>query len=252
MLNASSLLATGGKAREARYSQCTIMRWCAGRKLLDFRLKVSHIANSDYFFALEIFMRTLPRTVKCLFVSGLSIISTAASAQWTLNNEASTLSFVTVKADHVAEVHTFDELSGAIDADGLVSIEIELASVNTLVPIRNERMQSMLFETNLFPRGSIKAQINAEQLANIAVGSSEEMGVDFSLELHEQSQNYNATVLVSRQQSGLVATTLKPIVVSAESFDLVSGVESLREVAGLPSISRAVPVSFTVVFEDRI
>ena len=195
-------------------------------------------------------MGTPFRTVQCLFLSGLSIISAAASAQWTLNNEASTLSFVTVKADHVAEVHTFDELSGAIQEDGQVLIEIALASVNTLVPIRNERMQSMLFETDLFPRGSITAQINTDQLANMALGSSETMGVDFSLELHNQTQTYNATVLVSRQENGLMATTLKPIVVNAGSFDLVSGVESLREVAGLPSISRAVPVSFTVVFDD--
>ena len=195
-------------------------------------------------------MRATIRIFQCLISSGLLIVSATASAQWTLSNEASTLSFVTVKADHVAEVHTFDELSGAIGEDGSVSIEIALASVNTLVPIRNERMQSMLFETDLFPRATITSQINSDRLANMALGSSEEMGLDFTLELHNQSQTYNATVLVSRQEAGLIATTLKPIVVNAESFDLVAGVEALREVAGLPSISRAVPVSFTVVFED--
>ena len=195
-------------------------------------------------------MRATNRIFQCLISSGLLIVSATASAQWTLSNEASTLSFVTVKADHVAEVHTFDELSGAIGEDGSVSIEIALASVNTLVPIRNERMQSMLFETDLFPRATITSQINSDGLANMALGSSEEIGLDFTLELHNQSQTYNATVLVSRQEAGLIATTLKPIVVNAESFDLVAGVEALREVAGLPSISRAVPVSFTVVFED--
>ena len=195
-------------------------------------------------------MRATIRIFQCLISSGLLIVSATASAQWTLSNEASTLSFVTVNADHVAEVHTFDELSGAIGEDGPVSIEIALASVNTLVPIRNERMQSMLFETDLFPRATITSQINSDGLANMALGSSEEIGLDFTLELHSQSQIYNATVLVSRQEAGLIATTLKPIVVNAESFDLVAGVEALREVAGLPSISRAVPVSFTVVFED--
>ena len=195
-------------------------------------------------------MRATIRIFQCLISSGLLIVSATASAQWTLSNEASTLSFVTVKADHVAEVHTFDGLSGAIEEDGSVSIEIALASVNTLVPIRNERMQSMLFETDLFPRATITSQINSDRLANMALGSSEEMGLDFTLELHNQSQTYNATVLVSRQEAGLLATTLKPIVVNAGSFDLVAGVEALREVAGLPSISRAVPVSFTVVFED--
>ena len=195
-------------------------------------------------------MRATIRIFQFLIFSGLLIASATASAQWTLSNEASTLSFVTVKADHVAEVHTFDQLSGAIGEDGSVSIEIALASVNTLVPIRNERMQSMLFETDLFPRGNITSQINSDRIANMAIGSSEEMGLDFTLKLRDLSRTYNATVLVSRQEAGLMATTLKPIIVSAESFDLVSGVEALREVAGLPSISRAVPVSFTVVFED--
>ena len=34
----------------------------------------------------------------------------SAQAQWQLDNDASTLSFVTIKADHVGEVHTFDRL----------------------------------------------------------------------------------------------------------------------------------------------
>ena len=44
------------------------------------------------------------------FVSVFVLASTAA-AHWELDNDASTLSFVTVKADHVGEVHTFDRLS---------------------------------------------------------------------------------------------------------------------------------------------
>jgi hypothetical protein len=43
---------------------------------------------------------------------------------------------------------------------------------------------------------------------------------------------------------------LKPIVVTADEFGLQAGIEALREVAGLPSISRAVPISFTVLFDQ--
>ena len=76
------------------------------------------------------------------FVTVLFLASSAA-AHWELDNNSSTLSFVTVKADHVGEVHTFDQLSGDINDDGSVQITIELASVNTLIDIRNERMQNM-------------------------------------------------------------------------------------------------------------
>ncbi len=173
-----------------------------------------------------------------------------ANAHWSLNNDASTLSFVTIKADHIAEIHTFDVLSGEIADNGNVDITIELASVNTLIPIRNERMQAMLFETNLFPEGNIEAQIDLDALTAMEAGNSKTISLDFSLSMHDATRSYTAEVLVTRLADGLVATTQKPIVVTADEFGLQDGVEALREVAGLPSISRAVPVSFTIVFDQ--
>ena len=183
------------------------------------------------------------------FVAVLFLASSAA-AHWELDNNSSTLSFVTVKADHVGEVHTFDQLSGDINDDGSVQITIELASVNTLIDIRNERMQNMLFETNLFPQATISGQIDLDAVAEMDAGVSQAISVDFDLAIHGESSSYTADVLVTRTESGVLASTVKPIIVMADTHGLVSGVEALREVAGLPSISRAVPVSFNVVFEQ--
>ena len=177
-------------------------------------------------------------------------LASSASAHWELDNNSSTLSFVTVKADHVGEVHTFDQLSGDINDDGSVQITIELASVNTLIDIRNERMQSMLFETNLFPQATISGEIDLDAVAEMDAGVSQAISVDFDLAIHGESSSYTADVLVTRTESGVLASTVKPIIVMADTHGLVSGVEALREVAGLPSISRAVPVSFNVVFEQ--
>ena len=173
-----------------------------------------------------------------------------AQAHWSLDNDASSLSFVTVKAEHVAEAHTFDSLSGTIGDDGGVEISIELASVNTMIPIRNERMQEMLFETNLFPNATISGSINLDALTGMDAGSSVARQIDFELSLHGQSVALAADVQMTRTGEGVIVSTLKPIIVMADSFSLVAGVEKLREVAGLPGISRAVPVSFTVVFEE--
>ena len=183
------------------------------------------------------------------FVSVFCFAS-SASAHWELDNNSSTLSFVTVKADHVGEVHTFDQLSGDINDDGSVQITIELASVNTLIDIRNERMQNMLFETNLFPQATISGEIDLDAVAEMDAGVSQAISVDFDLAIHGESSSYTADVLVTRTESGVLASTVKPIIVMADTHGLVSGVEALREVAGLPSISRAVPVSFNVVFEQ--
>ena len=183
-------------------------------------------------------------------VLAASLFSSMASAHWSLNNEASTLSFVTVKAEHVAEVHTFDALTGTINDDGSVEVTIELASVNTMIPIRNERMQAMLFETDMFPEATITAGIDLEAMTDMTPGTSEAIQLNFSLSMRDTSRSYTADVLVTRLEEGLVATTTKPVIVTAEQFDLLTGVEALREVAGLPSISRSVPVSFTVVFDQ--
>ncbi len=180
----------------------------------------------------------------------LPLMSASTLAQWSLDNEASTLSFVTIKADHVAEAHTFDQLSGSLSRTGELSVEILLSSVNTLIPIRNERMQAMLFETNVFPAATVSAEVNVGDLAGMSAGSQRQQAVPFTLNMHGMEQTYTADVMITRLSGGLQATTLKPILVTAEQHGLVSGVDALREVAGLPSISRAVPVTFSLTFTE--
>ncbi len=192
----------------------------------------------------------LQRGMKAVLALCLAMLSQVSLAQWTLDNDASSLSFVTIKAEHVAEVHTFDRLSGSIASDGTVSVEIELASVNTLIPIRNERMQAMLFETNMFPSGTVSAEVDISALASLAPGAFSTQTINFSLNMHGFERSYSAEIRLTRLNGAIQATTLKPVVVTAEDHGLVSGVEALREVAGLPSISRAVPVSFTLTFNE--
>ena len=189
-------------------------------------------------------------TKKVGFLTSIALLAGSAQAQWSLDNSASTLSFVTVKADHVGEVHTFDQLSGSIDDRGNVEILVELASVNTLIDIRNERMQSMLFETNLFPRAMITGDVDLASFVEMSPGASITAQVEFELDIHGVSNSYNTELIVTRLANGVVASTSKPIIVTAASHGLVDGVEALREIAGLPSISRSVPVTFNVVFDE--
>ena len=189
-------------------------------------------------------------TKKVAFLTSIALLAGSAQAQWSLDNSASTLSFVTVKADHVGEVHTFDQLSGSIDDRGNVEIMVELASVNTLIDIRNERMQSMLFETNLFPRAMITGDVDLASFVEMSPGAFITAQVEFDLDIHGVSNSYNTELIVTRLANGVVASTSKPIIVTAASHGLVDGVEALREIAGLPSISRSVPVTFNVVFDE--
>ena len=176
-------------------------------------------------------------------------IAAAAQADWQLDNDQSHLSFVTIKATHIAEVHRFTQLRGSLNAAGQADIEIALASLETKIPIRNERMQQMLFDTDLFPSASITATFDAEMLAGLTAGDSRMLDISAQLRIKDSSIPVSVPVLAARLNAEtLVVTSARPVLVSADSVGLTEGVEKLREVAGLPSISRAVPVSFVLTF----
>jgi polyisoprenoid-binding protein YceI len=175
-----------------------------------------------------------------------------ANADWVLNGEKSAVSFVSTKAINVAEVHRFARLSGGVDGDGRVSISIDLASVDTSIEVRDERMRSMLFNTEEYSAAEVTATVDPDKIAGLAAGESVEMTVECTLSLHGNTRPLMLDLVVTRSgASQLLVVSKKPVVVNAPEFGLGEGVEALREIAGLPSISLAVPVSFVLAFDKH-
>lgn len=184
----------------------------------------------------------------CLLLTACA--STSSNAEWVLDGNNSTLSFISTKAVNVAEVHEFGMLDGSVDGDGNVEIMIDLASVNTGIEIRDDRMRDMLFETGSFASAKLETSVDMEMLEALAIGESSAVSVGGELTLHGQTVPLTFDVIVTRNsQSGLLVVSEQPVVISAAQFGLVEGVERLREIAGLPSISVAVPVSFVLAFD---
>ena len=168
---------------------------------------------------------------------------------WVLDNEASHLNFVTVKAGDLAEAHRFRTLSGEVSVDGAAEISIDLASVDTLIPIRDERMREHLFQTIRFPEAIVSLQFDSEQVASIAEGSGETVQLDGELSMMNHRVAVSTDALVVRLTATRVLVVSRtPVVVHAASLRLVDGIEKLRELASLPSISKAVTVNFALTF----
>lgn len=186
-----------------------------------------------------------------MFVAAAAILAVGpVFAAWSLDNHASQISFVSVKAGDIAEAHRFTELSGDLSADGTASITIQLASVDTLIPVRDERMREMLFKTSMFPTATLSANIDMADINSIKVGDSKTMIAEILLDLHGKQVPLTAELSVGRLgDSTLLVASRKPVILNAASVDLVDGIEALREIAGLPSISKAVPVSFVLSFK---
>ncbi len=193
---------------------------------------------------------TMRKLTTGLLAGSLLTLSGLSQADWTLDNAGSQLNFISVKKSAVAEVHSFKTLSGSLSDKGDAKLSIDLSSVATNIPIRDERMQSLLFDTANFPNAELSAKVDLKEFSSLSAGESTTADIQLNLNLHGQTQTVPATVRVTAlANGGLQVTTLAPVVINAADFELVAGINKLKEVAGLPSISVAVPVTATLVFE---
>jgi hypothetical protein len=124
-----------------------------------------------------------------------------------------------------------------------------LSSVETGIEIRNTRMREQLFKVDVFPKAELTAQLPAEvmQLKN---GQSIQVELAANLRLMQSTVPLTLNVQVSKTQNGdYIATSIQPVLISAESVGLKEGVLTLQKLAGLPSIGLTVPVSFNLVLK---
>ena len=192
----------------------------------------------------DFILRPIPRIMLCL---SLLMAAVSAQADWTLVNESSQLNFVSTKASHIAETHTFTELSGQITDDGAAKLVIDLTSVDTGIDIRDQRMQSMLFDVVSFPDARIETRLDLSALETLTAPTT--LVIEAELSLAGQTTPVQGQVLVVPvDRSRVSITTVAPIIVRAPSLGLESGIEALREIAGLPSIGYSVPVTFSLIF----
>ena len=82
-----------------------------------------------------------------------------AMAGWELDNERSTVQFMSVKNASIAELHYFHALAGEVADDGQARVSIDLDSIETLIPIRNQRLRELLFETVRFPAATLTTTV---------------------------------------------------------------------------------------------
>ena len=130
-----------------------------------------------------------------LITAAALLVSLPAMAGWELTGDSS-LHFLSTKNTNVTETHEFTVIDGSIDDDGKALINIDLSSVETGIPIRNERMQKMLFDTAKFAKASVTADIPSPLIDAVKAGSITETDLDLVLGLHGISKTVSATVLI--------------------------------------------------------
>lgn len=131
-------------------------------------------------------------------------------------------------------------------------MQVELDSINSGIPLRDERMRKELFEVATFPEALVSAQLNLQPINDLAPGAQIELLLPVTVELHGQQHTYNAELLATRlDDRRFQVVTLEPLVLNAEDFNLAPGLETLRKAAGLSAISFSVPVGAVLIFTAR-
>ena len=193
------------------------------------------------------FTQTLTLLIRLITAVGLMLSSLSAQATWQLVNESSQLNFISTKASHIAETHTFGLLSGSIADTGEAQLNVDLASVATGIDIRNERMRTMLFNVLTFPQAEITTDLDLGEFTSLTGPVVKTISAKLSL-VGQSTQVHGDVMVVPVNDNTVNVTTVAPIVVNANGLEMVAGIEALREVAGLPSISYSVPVTFSLTF----
>jgi polyisoprenoid-binding protein YceI len=210
--------------------------------------------NKRLFYMFWQFIRSTAKRGGTLLLFGVYCLSGvnvyANSANWELVGESSQLNFVSVKATHVAEQHRFNDITGTVNSDGTARLTIDLASVDTGISIRDQRMRDLLFKVTAYPTAQFSTTVDISVATALAVGEHLNIPLNGQLAVQGISVDINTVVTaVKLSNDRFMLSSNQPILLNASAMGLADGVEKLRAIANLPAISLAVPVSFQLLFQ---
>jgi len=183
---------------------------------------------------------------KKTMMAALACWAVSVQADWTLDGNESQLTFLSDKNAGIVEQHHFQSFDAQLTSDGVFSASIDLASVETAIHIRNERMREMLFKVADYPKATLSGALDAFD-SDAFSKRPQLVSIDMNLSLNGSDKRVSANCWVSKDAAGaLYVLSAQPILIRAEDFALSAGIEALRAVAGLKTISQTVPVSINL------
>ena len=173
----------------------------------------------------------------------------AVAETWTLNGDMSNIAFGSVKNEYNGEVHHFSTLSGSVDAQGQVVVSVPLASVETMIDIRNERMRELVFKNS--PTATVSATVDMVALDQLGVGESMVAETEGTLSLLGQEVALYSDLFVIRVgEDKVMVTTDGMLMLATDELGVDAAIDQLQEIAGLDSITRVSPVTVRLVFDS--
>lgn len=179
-----------------------------------------------------------------LFIGASGLVK-AESLQ--LNSEVSRLSFATVKMQYIVEPAVIAGLTGKIDETGVVTLDIPLAGIETGIGIRNERLNQLFFQSQLFPSAKVTAHVPKSLLTTDT--AVQQLTISAQVTLFGKTKPMDFLVNVVKSHDVISVATAKTVIVRAADFGIpTKNLTELAKTVGQIAISDTVPVHFSLVF----
>lgn len=175
----------------------------------------------------------------------LSFQSLAAD-NFTIVSKFSSVSFATIKKQFVVEPATINGLTGSLDSQGKFDIQVPVANVDTGVSIRNDRLNSLFFNSAANPTISISGQFKLTALEQDISRALVPATVSF----FGQTKTFNFPVIITKSQNAITVGSYSPVIVKASDFGIpAANLTKLAATVGGLALSDAVPLTINLVFQ---
>ncbi|MEP2714930.1 OmpA family protein [Pseudophaeobacter sp.] len=197
----------------------------------------------------RLFLR--PLLALLLFFTQPAVAADPFEHGWQLDPEASAITFLSVKKDTIAETSQFAALSGQITESGVAQLIVALDSVDTKIDLRNVRMRFLFFETFAHPEATVTAVLDPIALQDLPNLRRKVIPLPVTLSLHGVEVELKAEVAVTLLSNDRInVSTLNPVILQLEDFNLMQGREKLQEAANV-TITPLGIVNLNLTFDRR-
>jgi hypothetical protein len=170
-------------------------------------------------------------------------------AAWKSVADESRVAFGSIKKNTAGEVHHFNTVSGTVSETGELALTIDLASVETNIDIRNERMGEHVFQKGA-ATAVVTGTIDMEEVSDLKQGETRVVEIEATLAFAGSENDIDVEMLVAKlSENRVLVTTADFIMLSTEDLGIDAGVDMLMKLAKLPGITRVTPVAVRMVFE---
>ena len=187
---------------------------------------------------------------KFFWILSILLLGNASyAAEWVLLPERSAISYLSTKlpvqgASLIFESNLFRDFSGTID-DSDFKLMIDLKSLDTRIPIRDERIAEHVFLTSQYPEAVVTASLEDLDQLELLLAKR----VSAQLAMRGKTNSVTAELILNRgDKDTLIIQTSTPVLVDARAYGMLEGFGELEKLAGLSYIPTTIPVSLYLVF----